>query len=210
MSVLKGAMAYQRFTAAGENFSAEQIIEKLRLFKFRPLHERGEDKESVGWSSYLSEYDHEKNLEIRDFLYGEKIILSMRLDTISLPSQYLKARVKKSLAEYQREHDKKPDRTVKKEIEAAEIQALRERVLPKTKIIEAVWCQKAQELKVLSRGSIVERFIELFQETFLIRPSLRDCAHETYWLGHSAGEAHAVELMTHDPIFMPPIRIDVQ
>lgn len=210
MSVLKGAMAYQRFSVAGENFSAEQIIEKLRLFKFRPLHEKGEDKESVGWSSYLSEYDHEKNLEVRDFLYGEKIILAMRIDTISLPSQYLKARVKKSLAEYQREYNKKPDRTVKKEIEAAEIQALRERVLPKTKIIEAVWCQKAQELKVLSRGSIVERFTELFQETFLIRPSLRDYAHETYWLAHAAGEAHAVELMTHDPIFMPPIRIDVQ
>jgi len=209
MSVLKGAMGYQRLRVPGENFSAEQILEKLRLFQFRPLHERGEDKESVGWSSYLSEYDHEKKLEISDFLYGEKIILAMRYDIISLPSQYLKARIKKSLAEYMRDHNKKPDRTVKKEVEAAEIQALRARVLPKTKIIEAVWCQKAQELKILSRGSIVDRFTELFQETFLIRPTLRDFAHETYWLGHAAGEAHAVELLAHDPIFMPPIRVDV-
>jgi hypothetical protein len=210
MSVLKGALGYQRFTVAGEYLSAEHILEKLRLFKFRPLHERGEDKETAGWSSYLSEYDHEKNLEIRDFLYGEKVILAMRYDVISLPSQYLKARIKKSLADYQRDHDKKPDRTIKKEIEAAEIQALRARVLPKTKIIEAVWCQKAQELKILSRGSLVDRFLELFQETFLIRPSLRDFAHETYWLSYSAGQAHALEHMAHEPIFMPPIRIDIQ
>lgn len=210
MSVLKGALGYQRFSVAGENMNAEQILEKLKLFKFRPLHERGEDKESIGWSSYLSEYDHEKNLEIRDFLYGEKVILAMRVDIISLPSQYLKARIKKSLAEYQRDHDKKPDRTIKKEIEAAEIQALRARVLPKTKVIEAVWCQKAQELKILCRGSLVDRFVELFQETFLIRPSLRDYAHETYWLAHSTGEAHMVEHITHEPIFMPPIRVDVQ
>ena len=147
MSVLKGALGYQRFSVTGELLSAEQILEKLRLFKFRPLHERGDDKESAGWSSYLSEYDHEKNLEIRDFLYGEKIILAMRIDMIRLPSQYLKARIKKSLAEYQRDNDRKPDRTVKKEIEAAEIQALRARVLPKTENYRSRLVSKSPRIK---------------------------------------------------------------
>ena len=211
MPVLKSTMGYQRFSITSDNWTPEQIIEKLRLFQFRPLHEKGDDKESVGWSSFLSEYDHEKKLEISDFLYGEKIILSMRYDIISLPSQLLKARVKKSLQEYFREHNKKADRVLKKEIEAAEAQALRARVLPKIKIVEAVWCQKAQELKILSRSSsLVDRFIELFQETFLLRPSLRDFAYESYWRSHASGLLHNLEALAHEPIFMPPIRVDVQ
>lgn len=211
MPVLKGAMSYTRFMVAGEHYSAEQIVEKLRLFQFRPLHERGEDKESNGWSSYLSEYDHEKKLEISDFLFGEKIILSMRLDSISLPSQFLKARVKKSLAEYQREHNQKPDRRIKKEIEAEEIKALRARVMPKTRITEAVWCQKSQELRIFSRtAALLDRFNELFQETFLIRPSQRDFAHEAYWHAQSAHNYASLEHLAHEVLFMPPVRVDVQ
>jgi DNA recombination-dependent growth factor C len=211
MPVLKGTMGYQRFTASGEVISPEQVLEKLKLFQFRPLHERGEDKETLGWSSYLSEYDHEKKLEIKDFLYGEKIILSLRYDIINLPKEYLKARIKKSLIEYERDHNKKPDRTVKKEIEAAEAQALRARVLPKTRIVEAVWCQKAQELKIFSRSSaLIDRFTELFQETFLIRPSMRDFAHEAYWHAQSSQNSTTLELLSHEPIFMPPLCVDIQ
>lgn len=211
MAILKGAMGYQRFTVAGEALSPEQILSKMRLFAFRPLHERGEDNESVGWSSYLSEYDHEKGLDTKDFLYGEKIILSMRFDAICLPHQLLKSLVKKSIASYQRENKKMPDRTTKKEIELAEAQGLRARVLPKTRIVEAIWCQKAAELRVFNRAAaLTDRFLELFQETFLLRPSMRDFAHEAYFFAQGKGTPAAVELLSHAPIFMPPIRIDVQ
>ncbi len=210
MSVLKGALSYQRFSVGAEPMSAEEIVKKLSLFKFRPLHEKGEDKESFGWASYLSEYDHEKDLEIRDFLYTDKIILSMRYDSISLPTALLKALIKKSLAHYERDNNKKPDRTVKKEIEATHIQALRARVVPKTRIVEAIWCQKAQELKIMSRtASLVDRFVDLFQQSFLLKPIMRDFAHEAYFYAHAMHEFSRLEHLVHEPLFIAPIRIDV-
>jgi hypothetical protein len=210
MPVLQGAMSYQRFRIAKSELTAEQIVEKLRLFKFRPLHEKGDDNETAGWVAYQSEYDHEKDIETSDTYFDHKMILSLRVDTFSLPKALLKSMVKKSLSAYFRDHRKMADKTTRKEIELAEAQGLRARILPKTRLVEAVWSMDG-DLRVFSRSqALVERFLGLFQDTFLLRPERFDCAAQSYGFLTDNDKLIAMDALSHTPIFMPPMRVDVQ
>jgi DNA recombination-dependent growth factor C len=211
MSIFKGVVSYTRFLANTKNhqLSFADMAEKLNLFKFRPLHERGEDNQTIGWCPYMAAYDHEKSIEISDFKYDDKIILTMRLDVLVLPKELLKSLVKKNLNSYQQDHNKLPDKTVKKEIEMAEAKALRMRILPKTKVIESLWDQKSHELRVFCRSqNLLEQFLELFMQTFLIRPEKRDFPIEAKYFA----KKHQInmETLSHQPIFLPTARIDVQ
>ncbi len=210
MPVLQGAMSYQRFRMAKSEMKAEEIVEKLRLFKFRPLHEKGEDNETAGWVAYQSEYDHEKDIEISDTYFDNKMILSLRVDTFTLPKALLKSLVKKSLSAYFRDHRKMADKTTRKEIELAEAQGLRARILPKTRLVEAVWSMDG-DLRIFSRSqAMVERFLGLFQDTFLLRPERFDCAAQSYGFLTENDKLIAMDALSHTPIFMPPLRVDVQ
>jgi DNA recombination-dependent growth factor C len=206
MPILKGTMGYTRFIVKSEaELDAKAIAEKLNLFKFKPLHPHGEDQETMGWCAYLAEYDPEKSIEMKDFLYDDKIVLSFRMDSISIPKDLLKAVVKKSVASYYKDYKKWPDKTVKKEIELAEAKAIRARILPKTKIIEAMWSQQQGELRVFCRSkSQLDQVTELFLQTFLLRPERRDFSYGA--LGHSP----RVEAISHQPMFIKPLPVDVQ
>lgn len=204
MPIIKGTMGYTRFLVNSKVEIDGLVIEKLNLFKFRPLHEKGEDSETIGWCSYLNEYDHERNIAHTDCFFDEKIVLSMRQDVITLPKGLLKMLIKKATQAYQREHQKFPDRQAKKEIELFEAKNLRARILPKTKIVEAVWYPKTQELRIFCRAqSLIDHFLDLFQQTFLLKPCKRDFVFEGLRLEN-------IENLSHQPIFIPPVRIDVQ
>lgn len=206
MSILKGTMSYSSFSAKSEAaLTPQAILEKLRLFKFKALHPQGEDSEAWGWCPYQAEYDLEKTIEIRDFLYDDKIVLSMRIDVISLPKELLKASIKKSIKSYYQDHKKWPDKIIKKEIEKAEIKALRARVLPKTKIIEAMWDQKQGRLRVFCRAQKqLDQFNDLFAQTFLTRPSPKDFS------GAALEHKDRVEALSFQPLFVMPQQVEVQ
>jgi hypothetical protein len=203
MPIIKGTMGYTRFWVSEPIMPIESIIEKLNLFKFRPLHEKGEDNETNGWSTYLDEYDHERVITAKDCIFDEKIILSMRQDTIILPKGLLKTLVLKNLKAYEKDHQKPASRQIKKEIEIFEAKSLRARILPKTKILESI-LSPSGELRVFSRSqSLIDQFLDLFQQTFLLRPQRRDFVYEGI-------KQTSIEHISHAPIFMPPIRVDIQ
>ncbi len=212
MPVLKGTMGYTRFLVkCPQPLPATSIVEKLNMFRFRSLHPHGEDNESMGWCAYLSEYDAEKTIVINDFQYDQNLVLCMRVDNITLPKGLLRSFIKKALSAYAKEHNKLPDRTIKKEIELAETLSLRSRVFPSIKIVESIWCQTTQELRVFSRSKAqIDRFLDLFQNTFLLRPERFDFAHSSWQLAQKKNNESDLEQMSHEPLFIPPARIDVQ
>lgn len=211
MPILKGTMSYTRFFVKSESlFSEETVVEKINLFKFRPLHPRGEDTETHGWCLYLNEYETERDIEIKDCIFDDAIILTMRMDVITVPKGLLKSLVKKSIAQYQRDHNRFADRTVKKEIEVAESQGLRARMIPKTKVIESIWYPKESELRIFSRSkTVIDRYLELFQHTFMVQPVLRDFAKEASSHAESRHDSSTLLALSHLPIFAPPVRVDV-
>lgn len=211
MPVHKGVMTYSRFFVTSPTpLSPEAITEKINLFRFRPLDPRGDDNETLGFCPFRDEFDDERRITERDFYFDGKIVLCMRLDTLTLPKDHLRALVRKSLQEYQREHKKPADRTVRKEIELAEAQGLRHKVMPKAKITESTWCQKSGELRIFSRApKVIDRFLELFQQTFLLRPLRRDFPAEAFRFS----EEQRIELPVnwhHEALYLPPQRTEVQ
>lgn len=211
MPILKGSLTYQRFRISDEvNLSMDAIIEKMRLFKFRALDSRGFDQESAGWCAYLNEYDHEKELEIKDILYDEKIVLTLRYDQMVLPKPLLKSLIKKSHKAYYDDHKRWPDRTIKKELEQAIVQDLRSRMIPKTKIIEAVWSLESRELRIFSRSkTLVERFLDLFKATFLQKAYERDFTHEAYFFLASKNQSSLLDGYSYTPLFKTSHVVDV-
>lgn len=212
MSILKGVMSFTRFNVKCDTkLSVQEVVEKINLFRFRPLDPRGEDSETLGFCPFLNEYDDEKSIEVGDLFYDDLIILSMRSDTLSVPKELLRSLTKKSMQAYVRDHKRLPDRTIKKEIELAEIKGLRGKILPKTKITECTWCQESQELRVFSRApSTIDRFLELFQQTFMLKPERQDFAVKAFRFGKDNHEAIAVEALGHEPLYVPPLRVDIQ
>jgi|GEM_PF-2026876 len=212
MPIIKGTMGYTRFLLNAERpMPVDDIAERLNLFKFRALHDRGEDMESFGWVSYGSEFEWDQPIEISDFYFDRAVVLCARIDKITLPKALLKALVKKSIAAYAKEHQKTPDKTVRQEIQLAETLGLRSRMLPHTTLIEAIWLKDAGELRVFSRSKTkLDRFVELFEQTMMQRPLRHDFAYGAWQLAKVRHEDTALERLTHQPLFIPPIRIDVQ
>lgn len=209
MAIHKGVMSYTRFSLPSTKEDPKSIVEKINLFRFRPLNPKGEDYETFGFCSAHQPFDDDKPIEVKDCLYDDKIILAVRYDKVTMPKELLRAMVKKSLQTYQRDFNRLPDRVVKKELEIQEAKALRSRILPKTQIVESIWCQKTGLLRVFTRSKpAIDRFIDLFRQAFAENPKLKDFVAEAMSFSEQSGAF--LDTLTHQPIFMPPIRTDVQ
>lgn len=206
MSIVKGTLGYTRFFLDNPVVrDPESIVKQLNLFRFRALHPMGEDVKTHGWCPYLSEFDTDKVIAIKDIFFDDLIVFSLRIDAISMPKDLLKSMVQKSCKNYFNDHKKWPDKMVKKEIEKAETRALRARILPKTKIVEIMWDQKQGVVRVLSRAQAqLDIFAELFLQTFQLRPKRADFSLLV------KDFKNQLENITHKPLFVPEPRQNVQ
>lgn len=211
MPILKGLMNYMRFSvAASHEIKPEYFKEKFNLFRFKPLNENGHDDQSLGWVPFLSEYDDEKPIETSDFLYDDKIILTLRMDKINLPKELLKIAIKKAILSYEKQFKKYPDKAVKKEIEIAESKKLRAKVLPKCKVIEAVFSLENNQLRIFSRSaSLIDKFVEIFEQTFLLKVSRCDFAWFSLKSKNNEEFLHDLFLLKQKPLFSPAHQIDI-
>lgn len=199
LGLLSGNISYVRFSLAGSMPNPEQAVEKLNLFRFRPLHEHGEDNETAGWVSFLKEYETQKPLEYKDVFFDGNVVLCLRLDVIKIPKPLLKANVKKSWDLYFVEHKRFPDKVIKKELEMAEAKALRARILPHTKIVEAFVDLHRKEVRVLTRTkALIDRFRELFEQSFMVHLNRDDFV--AVGLKNEA-KAGALDNLHHEPLY---------
>lgn len=183
--------------------SDHEAIEKLNLFRFRPLHEQGEDNETAGWVSFLAEYETQKPLEYKDVFFDGNMVLGLRIDVIKIPKPLLKANVKKSCDLYFAEHKRLPDKVVRKELERAEAKALRARILPHTKVIEAFIDINRREVRMLARPkALIDRFRELFEQTFMVHLNRDDFVAVALKNEKTAG---ALDHLHHEPLYSPAV-----
>ena len=203
-------MTFTRFRVTSpQEYSAEDIAVRLNLFRFRSLDSRGDDNETLGFCPFQSEFEDDKPIAVPDFYFDGKIALSLRIDVLRLPKEILRVLVKKNIATYQREFKRFPDRTTKKEIEIAESRGLRGKILPQTKIVEAIWCQKSQELRIFSRSTtVIDRFVEMFQQSFMLKPERRDFAFEAFVFNEKKQLILPINF-GHEPLYVPPLRMEI-
>ncbi len=157
-------MTYLRFAVVGTlpNNLIENFERALSVRRFVPLHPEGKDSETAGWVSVQNPYLDDDRILNDQFLFQERVVLGYREDKISYPKALLRDLVELRLKEF-------PDKN-RQVVESAVISELRQRILPKSKIVEVLWDLSRSELRLFARGQgLVERFEKLFEQTFQMR-----------------------------------------
>ena len=172
MGILKGSLTYLRYRTQGELPSnyLESLEQSIEIRRFVPLHPEGEDTESTGWASAQRPFVDDEPLLNDQFLFGERIVLAYREDTIAFPKALMKDWVYQRIEKHQAQKGEEPSSETKRAIEATVKSELRQRILPKSKVVDVLFDLSTQEVRFFARGKgINERFVTLFEQTFQLK-----------------------------------------
>ncbi|MBH1989072.1 MAG: hypothetical protein I8H75_04695 [Myxococcaceae bacterium] len=161
MAIFSGSMTYLRFSVLGSlpNQIVGHFEKVLSVRRFIPLHPEGRDTETSGWVPLNTPYLDDAPLLSEQFLFGERVVLGYREDKLSIPKPLLKDLVEKRLREF-------PDKN-RQMLEEIVVSELRQRILPKSRVIDVLWDLSRSELRLFGRGQgVLERFERLFEQTF--------------------------------------------
>ncbi len=172
MGALNGSLSYIRFLVDGDlpknpGATLEKSIESRR---FSPLSPSQESSESAGWVATEAPFDDGRPLTRDLFLFGDLVVITYREDKWAVPRPLLKRETAKRIQKIIDEEKKDPDSIGKafiKAVEAAVLVELKQKTLPRSKLIDVVWDTKRREARVFGRGTVVtERVASLFERTF--------------------------------------------
>ena len=180
MGLLKGAMSVRRFQVLDsppEKFILD-YVDAFHDHAFRSTSDVLSEEVRCGWSTIHNLLD--QDFSDIDRWYAEPYIFAMmRVDKKSVPSNYLRAKVKQKVEDWCAENNKeRVPAKVKREIKETIKNELLSKTLPKVKTIEFCWNVKENYLILHSTSkSAIEQFYKLFFETFgigldLFYPSL--------------------------------------
>lgn len=203
MSVLKGTMNYLRFRVQTHSkHSIDALEQAVAMRRFIPLHPQGEDLESYGWVSFQRPYADDLALTNDLFLFGERVVLGFRLDTIAYPKALVKDMLFRKCEEHERQMGQKPSFRAQRMLELSVISELRGKILPKTKVAEWVFDMQRQELRLFARGqAISERFQKLFSQTFQVEITPISFVAQAMAAELPLREKAFLETLSHQPIF---------
>ncbi|MCP4498407.1 MAG: recombination-associated protein RdgC [Deltaproteobacteria bacterium] len=208
MGALKGTASYMRVTIQGDApDSMDDVEQAIEIRRFVPLTAESEELESSGWVPFEEPYD-DVNPIMRDrFHFGDLICLAYREDKVVLPTALFRHEVELRIEKVEEETGEKVDKQMKHTIELAIQAELRQKVLPRSKIIEMVWSQSTREMRVFARGKIVtERICDLFERTFELPFEVNDYARQAFELDLSDGSRSILEGLCAENVFEPVVR----
>jgi hypothetical protein len=172
MGIFNGTMSYSRFKVQGNlPTSYLSIYESaIILRRFIALKPDGIDNESYGFVSVQKPYDDQLQINNGHFLFDDKIALAFRHDIFTLPKSLFKSLVEQKISDHIKKTAQSPNNNLKRVFEATVKNELKQKILPKTKIIEFIWDINKKELRIFGRGkSTLEKFISLFEQTFQMK-----------------------------------------
>ena len=190
MGALEGNLTFTTFYVEGEppaDFH-QDYLNRLNKYFFEPLTPLGEEERSVGWvpaqDPIATEFSRDQ------VFYNQYIVFAMRIDKWALPSPWVKAMMRKAIAdrmpEIQAEADKKASekrakgeddskflgkaklsKSEKAKIKLEVTTDLKHKILPAMKTIDVAWNIQECKLRFWSTSpAVCEEFAEMFEETF--------------------------------------------
>ncbi len=144
----------------------EAVAAKIREHAFAGIDPEGEEDRAVGWCSAHFPLDVE--LDESMYLYGEYLVLALRVDTIAVPGPLLKiyaeSEARRVLAETKATS---LNRYQKAEIKERVKADLKRRALPSIKTFDFVWSLDVGVVRFFSGNEKLNlEFMELFELTF--------------------------------------------
>lgn len=168
MGALSGAITTTAFYIVGELPEAfrETYLDALGKNAFRDIDLALDHDESFGWVNSADPFDTE--FELNKILWGDYLMVTLRHDVIRVPAAAFKFHLGKAMKEQCLATGK--ERLSKPEIEDLKERLerdLKKRVLPSIKTIDLVWnIQRGQAWLFTQNKGMIERFVELFEDTF--------------------------------------------
>lgn len=149
--------------------SIETMRRNVNERRFLPVLNSADALTSCGWVAVDRPFDDAPEIE---FMFGDRIVLGFREDTIKIPRPLLKREAQKRIEKIIAEEGKNPDdigRAFVKAVEAAIVAELRQKIPAKTKIVEVeIPCDGAGNVRVFGKGTIIERVQALTERTFAL------------------------------------------
>ena len=188
MGALNGSLSYMRFLVEGEppknpGTAFEKSLESRR---FMPLSPGADTPESGGWVASESPFDDDLPLTRDLFLFGDLVAITYREDKWAIPRQVLKREVARRVKKIVDEEGKDPDTLSKafmKAVEDAVLSELKQKTMPRTKLVDVVWDMQRSEARVFGRGTVVtERVASLFERTFKLKVDIGPWAARAFSL----------------------------
>lgn len=183
MGALEGSLTFKTFHVNGEppNDFHEAYLHALQSHFFEPLSPVGEEERSVGWVPAQDPIAEE--FTRNQVFFNQYIVFAMRIDKWALPSAWVKAMLRKAIAERlpeleaeeakkQKEEGKlrptaKLSKREKDKIKLEVVTDLKHKILPAMKVIDVVWNINECTLRFWTTSAAVcEEFAELFEATF--------------------------------------------
>lgn len=171
MGALKGNSSYLRFMVDGEppNRFGDLFEQAIEARRFTPLSAESPEDECAGWVPLDAPFDDEIPITRDRFHFGELLVLGYREDKLSIPRSVLRHQIKKKL-EALEETGEKLNKQIVKAVELATLAELRQKVLPRPRVLDLVWDYPRHEVRIFGRGPMAtERATALFERTFALR-----------------------------------------
>jgi len=169
MGAITGPITASAYRVQGTPKDWNRVFEEMTRSRFQDLKPGTEKDRSIGW--VLSDDPFSTDFSRATLFRGEILVLTLRMDILSLPGSQLKLHVEKAVAERLKKEGR--DRLNRKEQEelADEVRFdLFNRMVPNIKLAELVWATDSSRAWFFSRAAaMVTPFEELFTETFGVR-----------------------------------------
>lgn len=174
MGALNGSLSYLRFLVDGGLHEKLDHVEKsVQSRRFVPLLPHQESPESAGWVPTEAPFDDERKMTRDLFVFGDLVVVTYREDKWSIPRPLLKRETQKRIEKIIAEEKKDPDEIGKafiKAVEQAVLTELKQKTMPRSKLVDVVWDVGRKEARVFGRGTVAtERVASLLERTFQVR-----------------------------------------
>lgn len=212
MGILGGSLGYVRFYVEGgvpRNF--EEIFEQaIEARRFAPMHAHMEEMETSGWVPLEKPYVDDEPITQEHFLFHDKIVIAYREDSVALPKPLLRAKIEQRLAKYRDENGRNPPSETKRAIEQAVAAELKQKVLPKSKIVDVMWDISRSEVRFFARGKgITERLQDFFERTFDVRLRQKTYPEQAISADISSRAKGLLDTLGPQELFPTPHRTEV-
>jgi DNA recombination-dependent growth factor C len=169
MGASSGSATYLRFLVEGEppKDYATKFEQAVEARRFLPLSAAGTD--GMGWVPIDDPFDDELPITRDRFHFGHLIVLAYREDKLSIPRARLNHLVKQRQRKVE-EEGKKVTRALTKAIKEAVLSELRQKTMPRSRVMDLMWDLDRREVRIFGRGPMArENATACFERTFGVR-----------------------------------------
>jgi DNA recombination-dependent growth factor C len=184
MGALNGSISVRRYRIVDPlpDGVRQKFVRGVRAHAFAPLDNKGDQERSVGWVSMLNHDDTDLRADKIFFVCagGEQLRLALRIDVLKPPPAEVRRQLQTRAAAMEAEQGRPLSRREKSALKDEIVRLLRQRTLPRVRVVDVVWNVDSGRLYLWSQTkSVNELFIDQFVKSFGLRLEVEGPGHWT-------------------------------